>query len=725
MYNECNACISKSIELIKDDILCDLPTFMLKLEELEFDPTELYKVGVTKFLGNNIDNLRFLEVSIGIENDKSSQYFSLQVFITDITKPTIKEIHNIINIYDNIEHGLILYNHQEIFTNNIIKKLYEVFQIFCSLNKSNSSKPSLSDKCIFTDIYDEFEKITNSEYSHKYYFHNNNIVVFSILIIKHCRFYKKSKNSSYINFLHTLNLLDKESINKLFNISDFSNLSKISLGYFKVKLDNYIDHYYEISIESNNIPNNITKEIQSRVVLKDITSFYYFEKNEKDLNKKMLSLSITNNNLKIPITVIRYILGEGIFPTRTNKKLWTEKRNTVNINTFSGLKSADVVGIGEKSGISNMQSASAMEFTPVTPSSYKTTKDVSKITNRIQKNYEVNLSNSDSHLTSCLYYYLLKLLEEFSLVNGNIVNDINKLGNVSDSTNKLLNHSLLNNNQETNIFNNYLEAIDFCYIMFHTKLTKDKKGVRVINSFDNNVSSVKINNEFKIIQVIVNLLAISSELLSSGDLFISAKLISEAKAQQVVHSIRVAIKGVGNFVSKDRFELFLKMNEIICKNPNQINIQNTNNYNSFFIRLVNIREIEESLNLNIKVEISADYSLSFSFDIPYEISNDTPDISNINGTKGFSSLSINEGGDFSKKHSFQMQSHEDNDCFKRPSFLSVADSIQESVQVIEDFFKIRGNTLSKFKIGSQTNNNSFLNSAKNLTKLLKPLSNIN
>ena len=180
---------------MKEDIIHDLQTLILKLEDLEFDSSEIYKVGVCKlfnlvslgsgglgkrqnniggiekigsigissslggtinlgdtarnsntntiFINNGSSNLllaaesgtsdiksvySFWEISLGIEKEisekidsegKSEKSFTIQVFIQDITESIKNEIETVLNTYNSLEHGLILYkNHRRIVVNN-------------------------------------------------------------------------------------------------------------------------------------------------------------------------------------------------------------------------------------------------------------------------------------------------------------------------------------------------------------------------------------------------------------------------------------------------------------------------------------------------------------------------------------------------------------------------------------------------------------------------------
>ena len=177
------------------------------------------------------------------------------------------------------------------------------------------------------------------------------------------------------------------------------------------------------------------------------------------------------------------------------------------------------------------------------------------------------------------------------------------------------------------------------------------------------------------------------------------------------------------------------MRDIIKNKQSLIQIQ-SQNFNSYFIRLLNANEVEQFLNLEMKIEGSENY-LCFCFDIPFEITDENQEISSnvlvSNYKRGSSSSEVNQeslpsnrlvtedGSSQSKRPSF-LTSIDEGLFTKRQSFNSVTDSIRESVDVIDDFFKIRGNTLSKFKINNKEMPR--LHSSRLLSKGLRRFSNI-
>ncbi len=676
---------------------------------MHLNASELYKLGVIKFSNTEPNDLTFHEVSLGIDK-KDSAY--LIVTLVEITHNVKNETDLIMSTYDTLEHGLILCKHHEISINNILNILFVMFK-FNEANFINNEESGNED--IFSKILKDYHQTLerNKDISLESGLTTrrkkglNELVIFSFLLIKHCIFYHKKSNNNIKNFFYDNKFINPDKIEKFMILLEQLSGPKVVLGQIKVIVDENTIKYYDISIDVN----TSSKDSQVLIVFKNITNEYYLEKSEKALKRREISISKLNHNLKIPITAIKSLMEENI--NKTNSIL--------NPNRHSSNNHVDNPVL-EKLNNENQQLLS--DRTP-----NKTMKEKSALISRL-KNATPDMGYIDSynsHLFSCLYYYLMQLLEDFSIKSSK--SDItseskerkrsNNTSLYTDTSNKII-------FQKFTIFkgSKILEILDFCYVTFYTRQKNDpyKKGVKVINDFNQNLSKLRINNEFKNIQLIVNIMSVAYDLLLNGELRLSAKFDTNKM------TIKIMILANGNFETKEKVEQFVNIYNSIYKST----IPQTKD-NPCCLGLLNAFELEEYLAYSIKMEFK-DNIISFCYDLPCEIASERASVSgysNILPSQKYSNNSLTSSDPMhSKRVSNQSwseslavipskkQSGSSNESFvksKRLSFTSVSgnESLKESLQFIDDFLIRKKSVFSKFqqvKSISNTNMNNFTRS---------------
>ena len=140
---------------------------------------------------------------------------------------------------------------------------------------------------IYNDIYfkimEEFQKIRelensiNSEYTNLNFTKNkNDIAAFSLLLIKHCKFYHDPMVIHIKEFFQKLNLVEKPNLDLFFMKTDFSELSKIPIGYIKTTVNENKAIYYSIIIEVDNTKYETKNQAQeTRIIFKEITGITF------------------------------------------------------------------------------------------------------------------------------------------------------------------------------------------------------------------------------------------------------------------------------------------------------------------------------------------------------------------------------------------------------------------------------------------------------------------
>jgi len=592
---------------MKNLIICDFETFVTKLEEINLDPAEIYDIGLFNMSTdyNEIpNNTTYLQVSISFEKINNLNY--LQVFLKNKQRNVKAEDNVIMSIYDNFEHGLIIYRNQEFFTNKVVKNLYDQF-----LQRESSKDESPHD--IFKFIVEEYREINLIKSSSTTYSNIDlnktlsGLGIFIGLLFKHCKidhsyytthvpkYLKNSKMVDYEKVDYFFELLDKTSSKYIKNTN---NDNKHNIGSFKVKSKGNIKKYYEIEID---IKSDKYSEFdnQSVIILKDITNEVLLDKTETDLQNKELSMYKLSYNMKTPISVIHYLIEDSLNSTRRNSKTYDAFHlNFGNLGNIGNIiNTGNVDELIEHQDKSLITSSKSQYYSPF----LNKLKNISDLNNSIDLNY--------SYYYSCLYTYLIHLMDEFNSINA---------PDFDYNSNKKI---LFQN--DTSIFKNSKlnEILDFCYFVFHTKQKVDpnKRGlVAIVNGYssDTNIIKVLVKNEFKVVQMLLTLLSISDDLLTSGELVLTVKLdtnVNSRNNNQILTNIKITITATGIINSKDNLETL----EQFIKLPNKEKFV-CNNFG-----LLNLIDLENYLNIKVKFhhDVKTENSFLFSFEIPYEVFN--------------------------------------------------------------------------------------------------------